>query len=312
MNSYNNKTIDEYIKYIENIILTLEEEIIIDEIDKEFIKTKWFDAGLKEIIIEIINFINISNSKIKDRVNQSLKKWYIYKSHFNYFCNNIPDKCRYYRSQLVSHFNSCNLLLTKNNINIYTDTLIDNIYWDLKNQLNALSEIWDYLSSIKEEHLLYEDVSKYIFFKVNNEIENLTNNKEDTYYSSTTEILNKEIHLVKIIFYNNWNLTIWDKSFKISEIKNSNEKNWILLLFTIIKLWSRQKLEVYLSKFKEYKNTYFSAFSRDTGIRKNTFKTFPSRWNKFARDNWIKLYIINDSNYLEITPVPPSNKQFHF
>jgi hypothetical protein len=67
----------------------------------------------------------------------------------------------------------------------------------------------------------------------------------------------------------------------------------------------------YLKKFPNFKKEIMNWFTRGVNIKLKTFKAYPSRWNKLAKDNSIEFYIMEDTNNLEITTIYPDKKPYN-
>jgi hypothetical protein len=239
-----NKSLDEYIKLLVNIIKTFDELVInnITNINDEFWKIKWYDAWLKDIVDKTINLITQSKIKLNDII-IDLQKWFFYKSANNYFNEIINDKnlsnYLYYIKQLKNHFMHCEILLSRNNTNIFTDTNINDIKWDLLNSLNALSEIPDILHYIKKEHLLYDDKDKYY-------LKEIKTNHEWIYFNTDNWEVFKDWVLL-------WDITIWTLEFNFFKYLYDNK--WVYKnhedIFAYLKWWTKNRIKSsYLSDIK--------------------------------------------------------------
>jgi len=197
--------------------------------------------------------------------------------------------------------------------------LKNNLLQDISKLDNEYGTEWKniYLKDIDKDVLLLLHIESRIQildfsskkeFYINREKEIFEEIKDD-YYNKIPPILEQEICDVNVKFFSNGDMHFWNQEFNMTTL-NSNEKNWCILLFTLIKKWSRHQMDDYLKSFMQNKQEYFPAFSRSKHIKMKTFVDFPARWNKFSRENDIWIYIQKSAMYLELTSVYPDNRDF--
>lgn len=142
--------------------------------------------------------------------------------------------------------------------------------------------------------------------------------KKDEFFVDLMEVssiplvnyLEKSIYDIVIKLNSRMELIIGDKIISVKE-QDSNNRNWIFLFLTVLKYWDKKKMKDYLKLFEIIKQDYFSSIIKTKRIKDKTFADFPSRWNKFARDNEIRLYIQKWEFWdLEFSKIHPDGRNF--
>jgi hypothetical protein len=151
-------------------------------------------------------------------------------------------------------------------------------------KIKVLQKFYDDFTK-KEEKIIIEKDNQEIKINLEKKIKKL----------DKTEIINKN----GIIFYSDFiNIQVKDKLHKLDDLLkvDSNFKNWIVLLFTILKEWPKRDINDYLSQFIKYKKDYFNWRNKNVKNLNNA----KSRLNWLWKNLWFKL-MKNENDLFDIS-----------
>ncbi len=116
----------------------------------------WFDFVVYDLEEKILVSYDRLISCIEDLENGKINKF-----DCDYFTS-LSKELKTWGKSLVDNFEAVKILLYRNNIDLFSDTELDNVYGEIKNKIIAIQEVSLILHEIKESFVWWED-SKYFY-----------------------------------------------------------------------------------------------------------------------------------------------------